>query len=171
MSWIRYRRADTGGILHDLVSPKTSSRCTGRRTTKLIGLGVTLIKARRTVPLDPDWLLRDELQARKRVNRISQTSQTYTYSLLRDGAVAEGLIFDRQNRREILVKLALESTELEVRDIVKGIRDSYLRTMMFGLGRRFRLQQTKRQKMPQALEWFKILIWGLYSSQRWCAHT
>ena len=104
------------------------------------------------VQLDSEWLLREELQTRKRVNRISQTSQTYTYSSLRDGAVAEGMILDRQNRREILVKSALESAQLEVRAIVKGTGGGYLRAMMSELGRQSRLQQTKGQKMPQALE-------------------
>ena len=54
-------------------------------TTKLLGVGLTLTKARRMVQLDPEWLLRDELQGRKRIDRIdrvTQTCQTYTYSLL-----------------------------------------------------------------------------------------
>ncbi|MCJ1467868.1 hypothetical protein MMC07_006493 [Pseudocyphellaria aurata] len=55
-------------------------------TTSLVGVGYTLTKARRLVQLDPEWLQRDEDQARKSINRITQTSQTYTCSLLSIGS-------------------------------------------------------------------------------------
>ena len=91
-------------------------------TTKLSGVGPTLTKARRIVQLDPEWLLRDEHQARKRINRSTQTGQTYSYSVHCTDSVAESMIFDRQNRRENLMKLALDATntDLQVDNVQRG---------------------------------------------------
>ena len=92
-------------------------------TRKLLGVGLTLTKARRLVQLDPEWLLRDEHQARKRINQISQTRQTYTYSVHCINSVAKNMIFDRQNCRENLKNLALNATniDLTVRKVKRGI--------------------------------------------------
>ena len=91
-------------------------------TTKLLGVGLTLTKARRMVQLDPEWLLRDELQARRRINQITQTGQTYSYSLRCIGSNAKNMIADRQNRRDLLLKQALDPTaNIEPNDIKRGI--------------------------------------------------
>lgn len=89
--------------------------------TKLSGVELTLTKARRIVQLDPEWLLRDEHQARKRINRRTQTGQTYSYSVHFTDSVAESMIFDQQNRRENLMELALDATtaDLQVRIVEK----------------------------------------------------
>ena len=92
-------------------------------TTKLIGMGLTLTKIRRMVQLDPEQLFRDELQACKQINRITQQFQTHFYSLLCEGLVAKSMICDWQNRRKILLSLTLGDTEIDVRDICRGIRD------------------------------------------------
>lgn len=50
----------------------------------------TLTCARRLVQLDLEWLFRDEFQARKRINRIGQKKETFTYSLISKGSHPEG---------------------------------------------------------------------------------
>ena len=83
-------------------------------TTKLLGVGLTLTRARRLVQLDPEWLLQDEHQACKRINWISQTGQTYTYSVHCIDFVAKSMIFDRQNCWENLKNLALNATNIDL---------------------------------------------------------
>jgi hypothetical protein len=68
-------------------------------------------------------LTRDELQTRKRINRITQTAQTHTYSLVFVRVKAEKLIYDRQNRRTHLLTLTLNSNSIEISDIKREVND------------------------------------------------
>ena len=63
-------------------------------TTQLIGMGYTLTKVKRLVQLDPEWMERDELQARKRTNHITQHEETHSYSLRCPESRVEVMIFD-----------------------------------------------------------------------------
>jgi SNF2 family DNA or RNA helicase len=92
-------------------------------TTKLIGVGFTMTKARRLVQLDPEWMSRDEQQARKRINRITQKGQTYTYALYSEGSQVEQMIHDRQNRRAHMMNLALDPNLTNVSKVTRGIGD------------------------------------------------
>ena len=83
-------------------------------TIELLGVGLTLTRVRWLVQLDLEWLLRNKHQARKRINWISQTRQIYTYSVHCINFVAESMIFDRQNRRKNLKKLALNATNIDL---------------------------------------------------------
>ena len=92
-------------------------------TTKLVGLGYTMTEAKRLVQLDPEWMGRDELQARKRINRITQTARTYSYSLCCPESKVEEVIFDRQGRRGHMLALSLDPANIDGRDITRGIGD------------------------------------------------
>ena len=93
-------------------------------TIKLLGVGFTLTRARRLVQLDPEWLLRDKHQARKWINQISQTGQTYTYSVHCIDSVAKSMIFNCQNCRKNFKNLAFNATniDLTVRKVEKKKR-------------------------------------------------
>ena len=97
-------------------------------TTKLLEIGLTLTQARRTVQLEPEWLMQDEVQARARVNRISQARQTYLYSLICPESEPEIVIYKRQSAQKELLNKALESVALEsvdwqTRNVVRRIGD------------------------------------------------
>jgi hypothetical protein len=66
-------------------------------------------------------LTRDELQTRKRINKITQTAQTHTYFLVSVKVKAEKLIYDRQNRRTYLLTLTLNSNSIEISDIKREV--------------------------------------------------
>ena len=88
-------------------------------TTRVLNVGFTLTKAIRLVQLDPEWLFCDKLQAQKRINRISQTEETYTYSFICEGSMVETLINERQVQRLYLLNKALDVAHADVEDIVK----------------------------------------------------
>lgn len=92
-------------------------------TTKLIGVGYTFIKARRMVQLDPEWMVRGEEQARKRINRITQLRQTHTYALIAEDSDVEKIIHDRQERRSYMIELALDPANVRDDNIARGIGD------------------------------------------------
>lgn len=73
--------------------------------------------------LDPEWLTRDEQQARKRINRTSQTRKTYIYSLICQGSNVEKVIHDRQAMRSFLLDLALNSEVVQLNDNIRGIEN------------------------------------------------
>ena len=64
----------------------------------MLNAGLTLTKACQMVQLDPKWLLQEEQQACKRINRIIQKNQIYSYSL---HYTAKTMIFDWQNCEKI----------------------------------------------------------------------
>ena len=90
-------------------------------TTRLIGVGYTLHKAKRLVQVDPEWYWRDHEQAKKRINRIGQTKPTSTYTLRCVGSDVELTIYDRQNRRTNLVKMALDPARFDQGRLQVGI--------------------------------------------------
>jgi len=92
-------------------------------TTKLIGVGYTLHRARRLIQLDPEWMERDQEQAKKRINRIGQQKATSTYLLQCVGSDVEQAIYDRQNRRTHLMKLALDPDQFGQGTIKRGVGD------------------------------------------------
>ena len=82
-------------------------------TTRLIGVGYTLHKAKRLVQLDPEWYHLTHEQAKKRINRIGQLKPTSTYTLRCVGSEVERTIFDRQHRRTNLVNMALDPDKFD----------------------------------------------------------
>lgn len=72
-----------------------------------------MTKAAWLVRLDPEWMDPDEQQARKRIHRITQTKQTYTYALRSKRSEVEEMTHDRQNRRVQMMKLALDSAMID----------------------------------------------------------
>ena len=82
-----------------------------------------MTKARRLVQLDPEWMAQDELQARKRVNRLPQTGQTHTYALIAIGSDVERVIHDRQYRRSYMIEMALDPANIKDSDIKRGVGD------------------------------------------------
>jgi len=90
-------------------------------TTKLIGVGYTLHRAKRLVIIDPEWMDRDHEQAKKRINRIGQTEKTFTYALRCVGSEVEETIYDRQNRRTHLVRQALDPDNFAQDTYTRGV--------------------------------------------------
>lgn len=89
-------------------------------TTKMIGVGLTFHKARRLVQVDPEWMERDHRQGQKRINRIGQTRDTFTYDLFNTDSAVEATIYDRQGRRAALLKLALDPSILDTSNFQRG---------------------------------------------------
>ena len=92
-------------------------------TTRLIGVGYTLHRAKRLVQMDPEWYYRDHVQAMKRINRIGQTQPTSTYTLRCVGSEVERTIYDRQHRRTNLVNMALDPEKFDLGRSQQGIGD------------------------------------------------
>ena len=110
--------------------PETMSRYPGVTpprylvsTTRLIGVGYTLHKAKRLVQLDPEWMHRDQEQAKKRINRIGQNKPTSTYTLRCVGSEVERAIYDRQHRRTNLFNMALDPDKFNQEGMQPGIGD------------------------------------------------
>ena len=78
-----------------------------------------LTKAIRLVQLDPKWLFCDEFQARKQINQISQTEETYTYFFICEGLIVKTLINEWQVQRLYLLNKELDIAHANVEDIVK----------------------------------------------------
>jgi hypothetical protein len=91
---------------------------------KLIDVEFIMIKIKRMIQLNLEWLTRDELQTRKQINRITQTAQTHTYFLVSVKVKAEKLIYDRQNKRIHLLTLTLNSNNIEISDIKRKVDDN-----------------------------------------------
>jgi hypothetical protein len=93
------------------------------KITKLIDVEFIMIKTRRMIQLNSEWLIRDELQARKRINKITQIRQIHIYSFVFVSVKIEELIYDRQNRRTLLLNLTLNSNNIEIENIKWKIND------------------------------------------------
>lgn len=92
-------------------------------TTKLIGCGYTMHKARVQVQFDPEWMDRDHQQAKKQINRIGQTKATMTYQLRCVDSNVERAIYDRQGRRKWLMDLALDPNKMTEEDFKRDHLD------------------------------------------------
>jgi hypothetical protein len=68
-------------------------------------------------------LIRDDLQTRKRINKITQIRQIHIYSFVFVNVKIEKLIYDRQNRRTLLLNLTLNSKNIEIENIKREIND------------------------------------------------
>ena len=65
-------------------------------------------------------MVRDEYQAQKRINRITQANQTHTYSLFCLESIVEKMILDRQHCRTFVLKLALERKDMAAATLFEG---------------------------------------------------
>ncbi len=92
-------------------------------TIKLIEVDYTLTKTRRLIQLNSKWMIRDEQQTKKRINRITQTRQTYIYALLFKDSRVEKMIYDRQHKRAYMMQLALNHKEIEIEKITRDVDD------------------------------------------------
>lgn len=73
----------------------------------IMGTGMNLTRAYRTIILDPDWTLRTELQIRGRTNRsviVQLAPKTTTYRVLARDDYLESRIVDCQNKRNGMIK-------------------------------------------------------------------
>ena len=66
---------------------------------------------------------RDQEQAKKQINQIDQQKATSTYLLQCVGSDVEQAIYDRQNRRTHLMKLALDPDQFGQGTIKRGVGD------------------------------------------------
>lgn len=82
-----------------------------------------MTKAKRLMQLEPEWMDRDERQARKRINRVSQTELTHTYALIFERSRIEEIIQDRQARRAYILKLVLDSANLQIDVVTREVKD------------------------------------------------
>ena len=73
-------------------------------TKRLLGTGVTLTRAFRSVNLDPDWEEQWDIQADGRVVRLSQKNKkTYNYYLVLDDPQSlDHKVLDKKVRREMI---------------------------------------------------------------------
>lgn len=95
---------------------------------QLLQVNVQLYVAEMTQPeqANPEWMDRDHEQAKKRINCIGQTEQTFTYALRCVGSEVKETSYDRQNRRTHLVRQALHPD-----DFAKTlIREGWAMTLM-----------------------------------------
>ncbi len=68
-------------------------------------------------------MIRNELQIRKRINRITQKKQIYIYALLSKESQIEKMIYDRQNRRAHMMQLTLNHIIIEDEKITRDVDD------------------------------------------------
>ncbi len=68
-------------------------------------------------------MIKDELQVRKRINKITQIKQIHIYFFVFVNVKIETLIYDRQNRRTLLLNLTLNSHNIEIENIKREIND------------------------------------------------
>lgn len=62
--------------------------------------------------IEVEWTLYDKRQGRKRVNRITQTRLTFTYSLCCEYSIVKDMICKRQQRWENFLQIALKNVDL-----------------------------------------------------------
>ncbi len=68
-------------------------------------------------------MIKNELQARKQINKITQIKQIHIYFFVFVNVTIEELIYDRQNRRTLLLNLTLNSNNIEIENIKRRIND------------------------------------------------
>ncbi len=68
-------------------------------------------------------MIKNELQARKRINKITQIKQTHIYSFVFVSVTFEELIYYRQNQRTFFLNLTLNSNNIEIENIKRKIND------------------------------------------------
>ncbi len=68
-------------------------------------------------------MIRNEQQTRKKINRITQTRQTYIYALLFKDSRVEKMIYDRQHKKAYMMQLALNHKKIEIEKITRDVDD------------------------------------------------
>ncbi len=68
-------------------------------------------------------MFRDEQQARKRINKITQRDQTYIYALYFKESEVKEMIYNRQNKRAHMMKLTLNSNIIDDQDVRREIKN------------------------------------------------
>jgi hypothetical protein len=90
---------------------------------KLINVDFTLSRTRRLVQLNFEWMFRNEQQARKRINKITQKNQTYIYALYFKESEVKKMIYDWQNRRTHIMNLTFDSNIINDQNIRREIKN------------------------------------------------
>ncbi|KAF0989771.1 hypothetical protein HZS_293 [Henneguya salminicola] len=90
-------------------------------TTKVGGVGISLVGADRVIIYDPDWNPSTDTQAKERAWRIGQTREVVIYRLLTSGTI-EDKMFNRQIFKIFLADKVLENsaqtkTKINLNDI------------------------------------------------------
>jgi SNF2 family DNA or RNA helicase len=96
----------------DQQSPESSSTAPDILigTTLTLGVGLTCTRAFRLIQLEPDYVMRNEKQGVKRINRIGQKNpKTYSYRLTCPDSEIENNIIDRHTLRSRFQTVALEA--------------------------------------------------------------
>jgi hypothetical protein len=68
-------------------------------------------------------MFRNEQQARKRINKITQKKQTYIYALYRKESKVKEIIYDRENRKAHMMNLTFDSNIIDDQDIRREIKN------------------------------------------------
>ncbi len=68
-------------------------------------------------------MFQNEQQARKRINKITQRDQTYTYALYFKEFDMKEMIYDRQNKRAHMMKLTLNSNIIDDQNVQREIKN------------------------------------------------
>ncbi len=68
-------------------------------------------------------MFRDEQQARKRINKITQRDQTYIYALYFKESEVKEMIYNRQNKRAHMMKLTLNSNIIDNQNVRREIEN------------------------------------------------
>jgi hypothetical protein len=89
------------------------------KITKLINVEFIMIKTRRMIQLNSKWLIKNEIQILKRINKITQIKQIHIDFLVFVNVTIEELIYNRQNRRTLLLNLTLNSNNIEIENITR----------------------------------------------------
>ncbi|KAI9840211.1 MAG: hypothetical protein M1837_001839 [Sclerophora amabilis] len=83
-------------------------------TTTLLGTGYTCVKAFRIILMEPDFVMRNEMQAIGRICRIGQHNpRTYSYRMICTASATENTILTRQQGRDDFQSLAFAGVRLE----------------------------------------------------------
>ena len=78
----------------------------------LLAVGYTFTRARRVIILEPDYVVKNELQVRQRVHRIGQEYETTSYRIYGDTEI-EMRIVKTQHNRALLGRAAIEELGME----------------------------------------------------------
>lgn len=76
-------------------------------TIKLIEMNYTLTIVRRIVQMNPEWMIRNEHQTRKRIHRIIQTRMSFSYAFRAIESKIDAAIRKRRLRKTLLLNMSL----------------------------------------------------------------
>ena len=88
------------------------------KITNMIEINLTLIKTKRFVQLNSKWFLRNEIQIRKKINKIEQIKKIYTYFFKCKKFKTKKIIQKRQSRQKLFVKKFLKIKNINHTDNV-----------------------------------------------------